>query len=649
MILGVDYYPEQWPADWLDRDLERIVALGANTIRIGEFGWHIVEPEEDRFDFSFFDHVIERAREKGLKIIYGTPTAAPPAWLVRRWPETLSQFENGVPRAYGGRHVCCMSSAVYRERCRKVVTALARHYRDEPAIIAWQIDNELGHEGSDVCWCPQCREAFQRFLEKRFGGDIRQLNETFGTVFWSQQYNDFSEIGLPLPTITTHNPALRLEWERFCSEKIVAFAEEQAQILRREIPGVTVMHDFPGGGLGKHADYSRVAKQLDRVAYNNYPVWGGQEKPLPPGEIAFGLDYIRGLRGENFWVTEAIMGAQGHDVTGFLPRPGQAEMWSWQAALRGCEGLLYFRYRGAAKGAEQFCYGLLDPEDVPGRRYFEAQKFFREVRCREDLLTGPVQADAAILYDFDSLASFRIQRQSAVMDCEQEMKKLHGALFRAGQMVDVIPARRDFSKYSLVLVPSMIVSDPGFARRLKEFAAGGGIVAVTCRTSVKDRDNNLVPGRALPVDLDDLLGVRVCETESVQQRDCFVLEGEFSARAGAFRDMLQPRPGVRTVLRYSDPFYRQYSAVTCNDYGKGKAWYIGACLEPEGLAQVMDEIMKQAGLTPLALPDGVETVVRQGKDGPVRFVINHNEFPCEVFGETLEPFQTVALNGGAVL
>ena len=159
---------------------------------------------------------------------------------------------------------------------------MAEHYKDEEAIVAWQIDNELGHEDSDICYCPQCRAGFRAFLRDKFQGDIDRLNRTYGTVFWSQQYNSFDEIPLPTPTITTHNPALRLDWERFRSDVIVRFAHFQASLLREILPHAVVIHDFPGGGLGKHADYSAVSRCLDVAAYNNYPVWGGQKEPLPP-------------------------------------------------------------------------------------------------------------------------------------------------------------------------------------------------------------------------------------------------------------------------------------------------------------------------------------------------------------------------------
>ena len=643
MLLGVDYYPEQWDPSMLEADMDRILELGCNVIRIGEFAWHRMEPEEGRFDFSYFDAVIAMAREKGLQVIFGTPTAAPPAWLIRKHPDILSQFDNGAPRAFGGRHVACYSSVPYREHCAKIITALARHYKDETAIMAWQIDNELGHEGSDLCWCPRCRAAFQDFLRHKFGGDIHALNETYGTAFWSQEYNGFEEIPLPTPTITTHNPALRLDWERFCSYKLRDFAAFQSRLLKEIIPHAVVMHDFPGGGLGKHADYAAVAQTLDRVAYNNYPVWGGQKEPLSPSEIAFGLDYIRGLKGENFWITEAIMGAQGHDITGFLPRPGQAKLWSWQGMAHGCEGLLYFRYRGAAKGAEQFCYGILDADNVPRRRFFEVQRFFQEVRPYEQVLTTPVHSGAAILYDYDSLASFRIQRQSILLDCEAEMKRLHGVLFRAGQSVDVIPASRDFSRYKLVIVPNMIVTNPTFTARLKNYVAAGGVAVVTYRTAVKDRDNNLVFGKTIPVDCGDLLGLYVEETESVQAYDCIPIAGETGAgTAGIFRDMIVPQ-SAQVLWRYDDPFYRRYAAITRNSYGRGAAYYLGTTPDQATLDQVLGQAMERAGLERLALPEGVEAVVRGTTGSQVRILLNHNETAVRALGEALSPFQVKVL------
>lgn len=643
MWLGVDYYPEQWDFSLLEQDLDTICELGCNVIRIGEFSWHLMEKSEGNYDFSFFDHVIEKARERGLRIIMGTPTAAIPAWLAEKHPDILSEFENGQKRTFGGRHVYCFNSPDMYRYSERIIRALATHYRNEKAIVAWQIDNEIGHEGSDLCYCKNCRREFQESLRIRFHGDINLLNHTYGTAFWSQEYNDFNEIPLPSATITTHNPALRLDWERFRSKSIIKFTDFQTRLIRSIIPDAQIMHDFPGGGLEKHVDYSEVAKTLDLASYNNYPVWGGQREPLPPDEIAFGLDYIRGLRRQNFWITEAIMGAQGHDITGFAPRPNQARLWSWQGMARGCESLLYFRYRGATKGAEQFCYGILDADNIKRRKFYEVQRFFREIRKYEKFLKTPVTAKTAIVYDYDSLAAFRIQRQSVLLDCEQEMKKFHKILYNMNIMTDVIPAGSDLSPYDVVILPQMIITKPEFQKQIREFTENGGTIVLTYRSFVKDRDNNLYFGKVIPVDFDDFSGVCVAETESLQDGQEFPLKGEngfsgASGTGGIFRDMLEVKD-AEVLFRYNDTFYKEYAAVTRKKQKQGFVYYLGCSPDAALLGQLLKTIISEQGIDSEQSADGVEIVCRGTKKDKIKIVMNHNPFPVTSAGIPLAPFE----------
>ena len=54
-------------------------------------------------------------------------------------------------------------------------------------------------------------------------------------------------------------------------------------------------------------------------------------------------------------------------------------MWSYQSMAHGADSLMYFRYRGATKGAEQFCYGVIDADNVKRRKFYEVQSFFRDM------------------------------------------------------------------------------------------------------------------------------------------------------------------------------------------------------------------------------------------------------------------------------
>ena len=648
MLLGVDYYPEQWDISIMEEDLANIKELGSNVIRIGEFAWHLMEKEEGKYDFSFFDTVIKKANEYGLKVIFGTPTATIPAWLVKKYPEILSEFENGEKRTFGGRHIYCFNSEVFYKYSEKIIRELANHYKDEKNIVAWQIDNEFGHEGSDECYCPKCHRAFQEFLRNKFNNSIDELNKTYGTTFWSQEYNSFEEIPVPKKTITTHNPALRLDWERFRSKSIVDYSNFQVELLKSIIPDCVVIHDFPGGGLDKHVDYSKVAQKLNVVAFNNYPVWGGQKEPIPPHEIAFGLDYIRGLKRENFWITEAIMGAQGHDITGFLPRPNQAKMWSCQGMARGCSSLIYFRYRGATKGAEQFCYGILDADNKKRRKFYEVKDFFHNIIKYEDILEQPIKSKVAIVYDYDSLASFRIQKQSILLDCHQEMKKFYKPFYDSNIMVDIISEDKDFSEYKILILPVMIIWKKELTEKVKEFAKNGGIVVMTYRTAVKDIDNNLTLGEMLPVGYNDFVGAYVEEIESLQEYNSLDLEGEgifngIKGKGGVFRDMLVSK-GAEVLFRYNDKFYDTFSAVTKNSYGKGKVYYIGCSPEEAILKLIVDDILNSAELQKTLSPDNVEIVVRGNRDKQIKIYINHNDYEVKMENICLKPFEYKIIN-----
>lgn len=650
MYLGVDYYPEHWDEKMLEDDLNNILELGSNVIRIGEFAWHMMERQEGLYDFSYFDNIIKEAKNKGLKVIFGTPTATMPAWLAKNHPEVLSEFEDNTKRVFGGRRQYCFNSKTYYDYSKKIIKKLAEHYKDEEAIVAWQIDNEFGHEGSDVCFCDNCKNAFREYLKDTYNNDIERLNKTWGTVFWSQEYNDFGEIPLPAKTITTHNPALRMEWERFRSISVEKYAKMQVDLLK-EILGedTVVIHDFSGGYFDKSYDFSKVAQHLDVVAYNNYPVWGGQREPIPNHEIACGLDFMRGAKKQNFWITEAIMGAQGHDVIGYLPRPNQAKMWSYQAMAHGCNSLMYFRYRGATKGAEQYCYGIIDADNKKRRKFYEVQDFFGEMKKNEDVINSSIKSEIAVIYDYESMASFRIQKQSFMMDYKNEVYRLYRPFYEKNANIDVIPSYTDFSDYKVLLIPAMIVFKEEFQNKIEKFVQDGGKVVFTFRTAVKDYYNNLTLGELNPTNYNELVGAYVEEIESLQEDQDVKIKGAgnyegMSGSGSVFRDMLRTTT-AETLFEYEDSFFNNLSAVTLNKYGSGEVYYIGCGIDNSVMDILAEKIIKDANIDVIESPEGVEVVKRVVNNESYYFVMNHTCEHKEFNNTKLVPYESVIVKG----
>ncbi len=645
MYLGVDYYPEHWDKDIIDVDLENIIELGSNVIRIGEFAWHMMESKEGNYDFSYFDGVIEKAKAKNLNVIFGTPTATMPAWLAKKHPDVLSEFEDNTKRVFGGRRQYCFNSETYIKYSEKIIRQLANHYKNEKAIVAWQIDNEFGHEGSDVCYCDNCKKAFRDYLKGQYK-DINELNEIWGTRFWSQTYNDFDEIPLPVKTITTHNPSLRMEWERFRSVSIEKYAAMQVKLLK-EILGedCVILHDFSGGFFDKSYDFSKVAKHIDVVAYNNYPVWGGQARPIPAHEIACGLDYMRGTKKQNFWITEAIMGAQGHDVIGYLPRPNQAKMWSYQGMAHGCNSLMYFRYRGATKGAEQYCYGIIDQDNKKRRKFYEVQSFFKEMKENEELINSKVNAKVALIYDYESMASFRIQRQSFLFDYKQEVFRLYRPFFENNVNIDVIPSYATFDEYEVLLVPVMIVYKKEVQKRIREFVKAGKTVLLSFRNSVKDYYNNLTLNEFNPTNFTDFVGAYVEEIESFQENQKINLKGckEFEGVNGSatvFRDLLRTTT-AETLFTYEDEFFESLSAITLNKYEGGNVYYVGSGVDENIMDKLAEKILAENNIETIKSPKGVEVVKRTVNNKDKYFVMNHTDKTQEIGNRTIKPYEAL--------
>ena len=357
---GVCYYPEQWPESYWEEDARRMQECGVNTVRMGEFGWALMEPREGHYDFSLFDRAIETLGRHGIKTIFGTPTAAPPKWLTHKYPEVLDVFETGQPANDQSRRQYCYNSPVYRQFSRKIVEALARHYRDNTNIIGWQIDNEMNNENPE-CFSESCRTAFRLWLQQKYG-TLDELNARWGTVVWSQIYSDWSQIDLPFPTPAFHNPALMLDYKRFISDSATDYLNDQVEILRRYRPDDFLTHN----GAFKNINYYNFSRALDLHAFDNYPTFNNS----PRYSTGAALTLVRGFNGR-MMIMEQLTGPAGQTYMLRTPQPGETRLWAMQAIAHGADGLLHFRWRSALRGAEEYWYGVLDHDNVPRARFEE--------------------------------------------------------------------------------------------------------------------------------------------------------------------------------------------------------------------------------------------------------------------------------------
>lgn len=642
MYFGVDYYPEQWDYSLIDNDLQRIANAELNCIRIAEFAWHLMEPQEGQFDFSFFKTILDKAHKLNLKVMLGTPTATVPAWLYKKDPKIFSVDQNGLQRHFGGRRQACLNSPTYNKYAERITQRMVEAYYKHPALLLWHIDNELGHETSDMCYCDQCELEFRNYLKQQFNDDIFLLNDAIGSVFWSQTYNDFNEINIPRPTIPAPNPGMMLYFNRFRAQTTTNFLARQARIIKNIAPNQQTLHNFTGDYFSKAQDHTDLAEQIDLVALNNYPVWGGQQVPVDAYKTAMKLDQTRGFKRENYWITEQLIGAQAHNIMGFVPRPGHAKLWSFQAMARGCDNLIYFRWRTATKGAEQFCYGVLDHDNKCNHRYEEMLDIIKLAKQNQKAIQAPTQSKVALLYSMDNIYSWRIQQQSTAFDIQHEHTRLYKPFFDNNINVDVLDIRHDFSKYLVLLLPvSMLISNENIAR-IKTFIENGGTVIASFRAGLKEYHNEIRFGVENPIL--ELADVKADYFEPLPiGTNCKVKYKNKDLTATVWRDMLSIKNSSKSLCNYTDEF-KNYSAAVENKLGKGYIYYIGTGIDNCSFwNDLVLNIAKKYNIDTYTSPNDIEVILKGEDDSKIAIILNHNNYEIDYLGLKLKPYDTQIL------
>ncbi len=622
---GTDYYPEHWPEERWPEDARLMKAAGFNTVRLAEFAWSLMESEEGSFDFSWLDRSIAILAEHGIDVVLGTPTAAPPPWLMSQDEALFLVDQDGRRLTYGLRREYCPNNPRYHRHTERIVAKMAEHYAHNPAVIGWQIDNEFGNR----CYCDICQGEFQKWLQNRYD-DLDNLNGKWGTIFWSHIYTDWSQIPVPLTTARSHNPGLGLDYKRFMSDTYRAYQKMQIEVIRQNTSDQFITHNLMGFGYNQ-LDYYDNAEDLDFVSWDNYMrMQWNMQAAVDPSRAALSADTMRGLKKQNFWVMEQQSGGGGWEMVAVPPKPGELRLWAYQTIAHGADAVIFFRWRTCRTGTEQYWQGVLEHHGIPSRRYNEAAQMGNELKKVGDLIQGStLKPQVAIMQSYDSRFAFQVQPNNPRFGYEGHIQDIYRGFYNANVPVEIVSEKDPLTEFKVVVVPAMYILTEETAGNLERFAASGGVVVFTPRTGVKDQDNKVV-NMKLPGLVARMAGVEVEEYVSMpEDQDSQVqfglpnLEEEFTASVWA--DVLNPTT-AKIVARYSHDYYADQAAVTINALDKGKVIYIGTMGDANFYAGITKWILEIAGITPLLdTPAGVEVTERWQGNQRLLFVLNHTE------------------------
>lgn len=637
MLHGADYNPEQWidMPGIIDEDVRMMKLANCNVVAVGIFSWTMLEPEEGKFNFEWLDNIMNTMHKEGNHVILATPTGAKPNWMAKKYPEVLRVGSNRVRNLYGERHNHCYTSPMYREKVFIMNKKLAERYKDHPALIMWHISNEF--EGQ--CHCELCQDAFRNWLKEKYHNSLDELNKAWWCKFWSHTYTDWDQIESPSPHGEMELHGLNLDWNRFVTHQTLDYFKFEREILKDitpDIPVTTNFHDFVE--LSRGIDYWKFAPYLDVVSWDNYPYWHCERSDAHEGSRrAFIHDINRALKdGKPFMMMESSPSSTNWQPVAKLRRPGMHVLASMQAVAHGSDTVQYFQWRKSRGSSEKFHGAVVDHCGHENTRVFkEVSQVGSILKNLHEVAGTSVKPEVAVIYDWENYWAIfdaqgpRIEQKDYFETCQSHYK----AFWDMSIPVDVVNMDVDFSKYKVVVAPMLYMVRGNVGKRIEEFVKKGGTFITTYWSGIVDEHDLCFLG-GFPGPLRKVMGIWSEEIDalydddvnyvSVVKENNLSLAGEYEAKI--FCDLIHSE-GAEVLAKYSSDFYKGMPALTCNDFGDGKAYYIAFRNNDEFLRDFYNALAKNNNLKrsiDVQLPDGVNAQVRMDENNEFIFIMNFN-------------------------
>lgn len=639
--LGVCYYPEHWPKEMWREDLRRMHENGIEVIRIAEFAWNLVEPNEGVFNYDFFDEFLDVTEEVDMKVIFCTPTATPPAWLTTKYPEVLNATMEGVKFEHGQRRQYNYNAPIYRELTERITEKFASHYGQRPTIIGWQIDNEINCE-MNVFYSQADKIAFQRFLQEKYK-TLDVLNSAWGTVFWNQTYTSWDEIDVPRSTVSkSPNPHRVLDFYRFISASALSYAGLQAEIIK----AYKKPDDFiTTNGMFGHMDNHKMNREsLDFYTYDSYPNFAYSiNENFSRGSVLKDRNWSRNLMevrsiSPEFGIMEQQSGANGWN-TGMeapSPRPGQLTLWTMQSIAHGADFISYFRWRTCTFGTEMYWHGILDYSSRDNRRLAEVKSVRDKLTKIKPVAGGKYVAEVALLKDYDNVwdaevdvwhgGVTKISEESIFVAAQRSHTPLDTVYLDETSTLDML------KPYKVIFYPHPSIITDERLKLLETYVAEGGRLIFGARSGYKTIEGQCVREK-LPGKLKALTGVDIPEYTAIANDSepmTSTWDGE-QLESVRFLDFLVAEGAQAELLtKVTSGDYIGAGNLVRNSYGKGEVYYFGSAFSESDIRVFLKKLeVIEPYKDMIELPNTCELAVRKS-DRPYYFVLNYLKTPATI-------------------
>lgn len=591
LYVGSNYHPhDDKNIEKIKKDIQLMKEAGFKAVRMGHLAWDSYEPSEGKFDFKWFDKVMDLMNDAGIKVILDIAIRPAPIWLHHKYPSIDIVDANGDKQYPNHRYMDDVGDPMYQKYAVRYADTLTKHYGKHPALIAFGIDNESGD--GPISYSETARKRFIAWLKKKYASPDN-LNKAWATQRWSRWINQFEEVGFPVSGLTNGAPERMLDFRRFVSDEINQLLFKVLNKVNANAPNVLTNTNAWYYSYLKYFDYAEMAYsgRMTREGAGFYP---GNSLTTNYGVMnaLFGIARIQFESSNPFWCSE---------FTTMTAVPNSIRKSAYATLMYGNQMVCGWTWQSMHAGEEQYLEGMLDWDGIPNRKYDEYKKIATEFKKIEKYFPYKLQAEVGLAFSFPSqIASTAFPEQH-----DSQLQACFDLFYHRNMDARVVEISKSSLNYKLLFVPGVAVMDETTANKIREFVKNGGTVVMTSNSAIVD-ETGKVFASTRPGKLSDVFGIRVAsfeETESLNEisRKSFKgkkmgvnYKGKEINSESVRLDVIESKGAE--VLASITSLDKDYPIITSNKFGKGRAIYVGLPAKAEILNPLLNDLIKELSL-----------------------------------------------------
>ena len=623
LYVGANYHPhDNKNIEKIKTDIELMKAAGFKVVRMGHLAWDSYEPSEGIYDFDWFDEVMDLMFEADIKVILDIAIRPAPIWLHHKYPSISITDENGNVLYPNHRYMEDIGDPNYQKYALRFTDAMTKHYANHPALLAFGIDNESGD--GRISYSETSRQRFITWLKNKYTS-IDNLNKAWATHRWSRRINQWDEIGFPPGINSNDMPEKMLDFRRFVSDEINQLLFKVLDVVNTNAPNALTNTNAWYFSPLKYFDYSEIAYS-GKMTREGEGFYAGNSLTTNWGVMntAFGISRIQFESTNPFWCTE---------FTTMTAVPNSIRKSAYASLMYGNQMVCGWTWQSMWAGEEQYLEGMLDWDGVPNRKYDEYKRIAAEFKKIEKYFPYQLKAEVGLAFSFPSqIASKYFPEQH-----ENQLQACWDLFYWRNMDTRVVEISKSSLKYKLLFVPGVAVMDEVTSAKIHDFVKNGGTVIMTSNSAIVD-ETGKVFSTTRPGLLNDLFGIRLGsfeETETMNEISRKSYRGkrlEFTYKGKAINtestrfDIIDLKGAE--VLGKLTSLDKDYPIMTSNNFGKGRAIYVGLPAKGEVLGALLDDLIIELNIK--KGPDVPSGVMARQIDGNHFLYMNVSGQPKEI-------------------